>query len=68
MLRETPRGLLWPRWKQPCPSQTRRLGPAVPGASTPGREKEREKERLRSGDILDQFNFTERQGGADNTE
>ena len=36
------RGVLWPRWEQPRPSLTRRLGPAAPGASTPGGEADRE--------------------------
>ena len=62
------RGVLWPRWEQPRPSLTRRLGPAAPGASTPGGEAEREMGGLRLGGILDHFNFTERQerlGGAE---
>lgn len=44
------RRVLWPRWEQPCPSLTQRLGPAAPGASTP----ERNRQGLRSGDILGQ--------------
>lgn len=59
------RGVRWPRWKQPRPSLTQRLSPTAPGASTPSREK---RQMLRSGDILDQFNFTERETGGGGAE
>lgn len=41
------RGVLWPRWEQPRPTLTRRLGPAAPGAFTPGRERGKDRERER---------------------